>query len=67
MFGGVPVLGEDDVFEALGEAVDEGDDLVALGNGERAAGAEVVLDVDDEEGVSGGGKRDQAWVEFDFS
>jgi len=56
--GGVPVLGEDDVAEFFGESVDDGDDLVAFGNGERASdavrgGTEVVLDVDDEEGVGG--------------
>jgi len=56
--GGVPVLGEDDVLEALAEAVDEGDDLVTIFDGERAAGsidggAEVVLDVDHEECVAG--------------
>ena len=56
---GVPVLGEDDVVEALSDAIDEGDDLVAFGDGERSSSsingrAEVVLDVDDEEGVGGG-------------
>lgn len=56
--GGVPVLGEDDVFEAPGEAVDDGDDLVALGYGQRASNsingrAEVVLDVDNQQYVSG--------------
>ena len=30
---GVPVLGEDDVFEFSGEGVDDGDDGVALGDG----------------------------------
>ena len=59
MSGGVPVLGEDYVLETLGEAVDDGDDLVALGDGERSAysinsRAEVVLYVDDQESVSGG-------------
>jgi hypothetical protein len=33
----VPVLGEEDVVETGGEGVDEGDDLVAAGDGERAA------------------------------
>jgi len=56
--GGVPVLGEDDVLEALAEAVDDGDDGVPVFHRERAAysingWAEVVLDVDDEEGVGG--------------
>ena len=35
--------------------MDDGNDSVALGHGERAAGAEVVLDVDDEEDVVRGG------------
>jgi hypothetical protein len=47
----VPVLGEEDVGEAAAEAVDEGDDLVAVLDGEMAAGTEVVLQVDDEESV----------------
>ncbi len=56
--GGMPVLGKDNVFEALRESVDDGDDLVAIFDGERTANsidgrAEVVLDVDDEEGVAG--------------
>ena len=58
MLSGVPVLGEDDVLEALGEAVDDGDDPVAFGDSECSAysinsRAEVVLDVDDEESVGG--------------
>jgi hypothetical protein len=48
---GVPVLGEDDVVEAGSERVDTGNDLVAVGNGQRAAGHEVNLHVDDQEGV----------------
>jgi len=53
----VPVLGEDDVIEAGGEGVDAGDDLIAAGDGQRAAGQEVELHVDDEENV-GGTKRE---------
>jgi len=54
----VPVLGEDDVLESAGEFIDDGDDLLAFGDGKRAAdsvdcGAEVVLHVDDEERVGG--------------
>ena len=49
--GSVPVLGEDDVLEMLGGAMDGLDDGVAIGNGERATGAEVVLHVDDEKDV----------------
>ena len=36
-----------------GEGVDAWDDLVAAGDGEGAAGEEVVLHVDHEEGVGG--------------
>ena len=49
----VPVLGEDDMVEFLGEGVDEGDYSVAIGDREIASGHEVVLDVDNEEGVGG--------------
>jgi len=51
--GGVPVLGEDDVVESFGECVDQGDDGVAAFHGQCASGHEVVLDVDDEEGIRG--------------
>ena len=44
----VPVLRQQDVVEARRDAVDDGDDLVAALDRERAAGQEVVLDVDDE-------------------
>ena len=58
VLGGVPVLGEDDVVELFREGVDDGNYFVAFGNGERASdsvdgGAEVILDVDDQEGVGG--------------
>jgi hypothetical protein len=53
--GGVPVLREDDVGEACSEGVDPEDDLFAATDGERAGGTgEVVLHVDDEEGVVSG-------------
>lgn len=51
MAAGVPVLGEEYVVEARGEGVDPGDDGVAAWDRERAAGEEVELHVDDEEGV----------------
>jgi hypothetical protein len=47
----VPVLGEKNVVEALGEGVDGGDDGVAFFYFERASGAEVILEIDDEESV----------------
>jgi hypothetical protein len=51
--GSVPVLGEDDVLEMLCGAMDRPDDRVTVGNGECAAGAEIVLHVDDKEDVVG--------------
>ena len=54
MRGGVPVLGEDDVPEFGSDAVNDGDHRVAVGYGQRATGAEVVLHVDDNEDVLGG-------------
>jgi hypothetical protein len=51
MLRGVPVLGEEDVIEAAGEGVDGGEDLVAAGYGEGAAGHEIGLEVDEEECV----------------
>ncbi len=53
VLGWMPVLGEDDVVEFSGEGVDEWDNGVAVCYGQGAAGHEVVLDVDDEEGVGG--------------
>ena len=41
------------MVELLGEAVGEGEDLVALGDGEGAAGHKVGLEVDKKEGGSG--------------
>ena len=55
MPGGVPVLGQDDGVALGHEGVDARDDAVAVGDGEGAAGAEVVLQVDDEERVGHGG------------
>ena len=51
VMGAVPVLGEEYVVEARGDAMNDRNDFIAARNGERAAGAEVVLHVDDEEGV----------------
>ena len=63
VLGGMPVLGKDDVVEFFGEGVDEGDDGVAVFDSQRAAGHEVVLDVDDEKGV-GGLEGDGHWGVF---
>lgn len=53
MAGGVPVLREDDVVEAWRDAMDERNDGVALGHGQGAAGAEIVLDIGDDQEVAG--------------
>ena len=45
----MPVLGEHDVLEARGDAIDDRDDGVASRHGKRASGQEVVLDVHDDE------------------
>lgn len=50
---GVPILGEEDVLELVGEGVDARNKGVSFDNGEGAAGAEVILNIDDEEGVGG--------------
>ena len=42
---GVPVLRQDLMLELAGEAVDHGDDGVAIRHGQRTARAEIVLDV----------------------
>src|SRR4051812_48821923 len=47
----MPVLGENDVLESRRDGVDDGDDLVAAGNGQGPAGAEIILHVGDEEDV----------------
>lgn len=64
---GVPVLGENDMFESLSEPVDEGDDLVAAADGKRTADsvncmAEVVLQVDDEERVGSLGSNRHSYL-----
>ena len=48
--GGVPILGEHHGGEGPGDAVDQGRDGRAVGNGQGAAVAEIVLDVDHEQG-----------------
>jgi len=48
----VPVLRQDDVVEAPEEGRHERDDLVPLPDPERSPGAEVVLDVDDQQRVA---------------
>ena len=52
MAAGMPVLGQHQVGEALGEAVDDGDHLIAARDRETAARAEIVLHVDDEKHIA---------------
>ena len=52
---GVPVLGQHDVLERLGNPVDDRDHLVTLVDGEAAPGQETVLYVDDDRAASGPG------------
>ena len=47
----MPVLRQNDMAEGLGEPVDRRDHRIAVGHGERAAGQEIVLNVDDDEDV----------------
>ena len=49
--GRVPVLRQHHAVEPRGEAVDDRHDLVAARNGKGAAGAKIVLHVDDDEDV----------------
>jgi hypothetical protein len=49
--GRVPVLGQDDVGEASAKRVDRLDHRTAVRHRKRAAGQEVVLDVDDDQDV----------------
>src|SRR5439155_13584465 len=51
----MPVLRQDDVLEALGERIHERHHLVAFLHREPAAGAKVVLYVDDDQGVPDSG------------
>ena len=47
----MPILGQDDVCETLREGVGQRHDSVVVGDRQRAAGQEVILQVDDEEDV----------------
>ena len=49
MVGRVPVLRQDDVLEVVDELVDDGHDLVAACNAKRAAGTEIVLQIDNDQ------------------
>ena len=47
----MPVLSEKDVLEGRRDAMNHVDDLIAVGNGKRAAGTEIILDVDDDQHI----------------
>ena len=47
----MPVLREDDVLKQRRDAMDGLDNGIAIGNGKRTAGAEVVLHVDDDQNI----------------
>ena len=49
----VPVLRDDHGVKAAHQRIDARDDLVPAIHGKRAAGAEIILDVDDEESMHG--------------
>jgi hypothetical protein len=49
MTRGMPILGQDNVIESGCEPVDHGNDGIAVSHGKRAAGAEIVLYVDDQQ------------------
>ena len=49
MPGGMPVLGQHDVFEILGEVIDEGHDFIGIGHGQLSAGAKIILNVDNKQ------------------
>jgi hypothetical protein len=42
----MPILGQRDMIEALGEAIDDRYHGIAVGDRKRAAGAKIVLHVD---------------------
>ena len=48
----MPVLGHDDARKGPGEAIDGRHHGIAIGHAEAAAGAEIVLHVDDYEDVA---------------
>jgi hypothetical protein len=53
----MPVLREDDIPEARAQAIHERHDLMAARHGERAAGHEVVLQIDDDQDCFFGSRR----------
>src|SRR5579884_1317412 len=52
MIGGMPILRQNDVREPSGEAIDDRNHLVAARNRQRAARAEIILNIDYKENVA---------------
>ncbi len=52
MPGRVPVLGQDDVGEDGAQGVDDGNHSIAAGYAQRAAGTEIILNIDGDQGVT---------------
>lgn len=50
----VPVLGQDHVAENTAQAVDDGNGLITAGDGQRTAVTEIILNIDDDQGVLSG-------------
>ncbi len=48
---GVPILGQDDVGKGPGKFVAEGNGLITAGHRQRAAGTEIILNIDDDQDV----------------
>ncbi len=51
MVGGVPVLRQNADADGIHHRIDPGNDRIAIRHGQRAAGAEIILHVDDEKGI----------------
>jgi hypothetical protein len=49
--GRMPILGQRDMVEAFGEAIDDRHHGITVGNSKRAAGAEIVLHVDNQQQI----------------
>ena len=49
--GGMPILRQRHMVELLGKPIDDRHDRIALGDRKRAAGAEIILHVDNEQQV----------------
>ncbi len=52
MTGRVPVLRQNDVFAFLDQSINGGQNFIAMRDSQRAAGAEVILNIDDNKGMT---------------